>query len=182
LDFDPGRLAAFLLRSARQQASQHLLIRGFPLGYPRGAPQFAHFTSSLGSWPAVLRSKGFFWLATRHERAGAWSQAGAACRTDAAGFWWTVTPRDQWPEDDEQRVEIERLRDEPWGDRRQEMVVIGQALDQDALTSRLNGSLLTDEELKLGPERWAAELPDPFLPWGVGEETSTENTPTQLHV
>ena len=37
-------------------------------------------------WPGVLRSKGFFWLATRMEWAGNYSQAGAACRTEAAGF------------------------------------------------------------------------------------------------
>lgn len=60
--------------------------------------------------------------------------------------------------------------------------MIGQDLDQHALVSRLDGCLLTDEEKKLGPERWAAELPDAFLPWGVGEETLTDNTPTKLHV
>ncbi|MBX3747156.1 MAG: zinc metallochaperone GTPase ZigA [Verrucomicrobiae bacterium] len=126
-------------------------------------------------WPGVLRSKGYFWLATRMDWAGHLSQAGAACRTEAAGFWWAAVERDQWPEDEDQRRGIEALWVEPWGDRRQEIVIIGQDMDQEALTARLNACLLTREEMGLGPEAWAATFPDPFLEWRrVIEEESTE--------
>ncbi len=37
-------------------------------------------------WTGVLRSKGFFWLATRLEKIGVWSQAGCTARLDFGGF------------------------------------------------------------------------------------------------
>ena len=62
-----------------------------------------------GDWPGVLRSKGFFWLATRMDLAGNYSQAGAACRTEAAGFWWAATDQTEWYDDEEQRQEVRKL-------------------------------------------------------------------------
>ena len=41
-------------------------------------------------WPGVLRSKGFFWLATRHDIIGLLSQAGGVCRHGPAGIWWAA--------------------------------------------------------------------------------------------
>lgn len=112
----------------------------------------------------MLRSKGFFWLATRMEWAGSLSIAGAACRTEAAGFWWAAVEKDQWPDDDAQCREIAQLWEEPWGDRRQELVVIGIALEEEALRARLDACLLTPEEMAVGPDHWST-LEDPFLPW-----------------
>ena len=129
-------------------------------------------------WPGVLRSKGFFWLATRMEWAGNFSQAGAACRTEAAGFWWAAVDKSTWPDDDEQVREILKLWKKPYGDRRQEIVIIGQSLDQAALTARLDACLLTDTEMELGPERWR-RLPDPFLKWEL-TPTAPEATPTEV--
>lgn len=124
------------------------------------------FMSALQSgWPGVLRSKGFFWLATRMEWAGNYSQAGAACRTEAAGFWWAAVDKREWPDDQEQCEEIAKLWQKPWGDRRQEIVIIGQDMDQEALTAKLNACLLTDEEMKLGPEAWLEQFEDPFYEW-----------------
>ncbi len=128
-------------------------------------------------WPGVLRSKGFLWLATRMEWGGSLSQAGAACRTEAAGLWWAAVEKNQWPDDDDECREIAKLWKKPWGDRRQELVIIGQDLDQAALTARLDGCLLTDAEMALGPEGWLAAFPDPFLEWGVAEAASTPAEP-----
>lgn len=50
-------------------------------------------------WHGVLRSKGFFWLATRMAEVGTWSQAGPACRVSRAGFWWAAVPKSSWPSD-----------------------------------------------------------------------------------
>lgn len=119
-------------------------------------------------WTGVLRSKGFFWLATRMEQVGGWSQAGSAGRTSCAGFWWAAVPVDQWPDDGEARVRIERQHDGPFGDRRQELVLIGIDMDEQALTAAFDACLLDDAELAAGPMRWR-ELPDPFPAWGADD-------------
>jgi len=122
-------------------------------------------------WPGVLRSKGFFWLASRMDWAGHFSQAGSVCRTEAAGFWWAAVDKSRWPDDDGQVKEILKLWKKPYGDRRQEIVIIGQNMDQEQLTARLNACLLTDDEMKLGPEQWRY-FPDPFSMWELASAVS----------
>ena len=78
------------------------------------------------------------------------------------------------------RARFAKLWKKPWGDRRQELVIIGQDLDQAALTAKLDACRLTDAEMKLGPECWK-DLPDPFLPWSVREQAAPEEQPTHLH-
>jgi G3E family GTPase len=117
-------------------------------------------------WPGVLRSKGLFWLATRMEVNGVWSQAGGACRVEPGGYWAAALPEDEWPE--EERELIAALWEEPYGDRRQELVLIGQDMDEAALRAALDACLLTDAELALGPAVWAA-FADPFADWIGGE-------------
>lgn len=136
-----------------------------------------------GEWPGVVRSKGFFWLATRMDWLGSWSQAGAACRTEAGGFWWAAVPKNQWPDDDDTWREIAKQWRKPWGDRRQEIVIIGIAMDERALTAMLDACLLTDEEMALGPEGWLARFADPFMPWiqapGPDSEAAESETSIQ---
>jgi G3E family GTPase len=117
-------------------------------------------------WPGVLRSKGFFWLATRMNDVGSWSQAGAACRTGRAGFWWAAVPRRVWPTDAETKRHIDERWREPWGDRRQELVLIGMHMDEVALRAALEACLLTPSEVKQGPQAWG-RLRDPFGDWGA---------------
>lgn len=123
-------------------------------------------------WEDVIRSKGFFWLATRMDIIGSWSQAGGACRHGPAGFWWAAVDRRGWPADEEVQSQIVDSWAEPFGDRRQELVFIGQALDTARVTARLDACLLTDEEMNDGPSRWHG-FADPFPDWEVSE-TSTE--------
>lgn len=115
-------------------------------------------------WPGVVRSKGFFWLASRPDQAGNWSQAGGACRHGPAGYWWAATPREQWPDDEASLIAVLDKFDEPYGDRRQELVLIGMDMDQAALSAMLDACLLTDAELAAGPREWR-RLPDPFPAW-----------------
>lgn len=117
----------------------------------------------------LLRSKGYFWLASRYDLAGAWSQAGGIMHHEFAGYFWAAVPKNQWPEDPEYRRSIEEKCSGPHGDRRQELVFIGQALDEDAARAALDGCLLSDEELQFGPAAWAT-YPDPFPRWGVPAE------------
>jgi len=123
-----------------------------------------------GPWPGVLRSKGFFWIASRPSIVVEWSQAGGACQYDPAGLWWADIPRDEWPTDDPEAIaEIHKDWIEGTGDRRQELVVIGQDLDESWFRAQLDGCLMTDDELAQGPAAW--EDADPFPAWTVlGQE------------
>ncbi|WP_313103338.1 zinc metallochaperone GTPase ZigA [Stutzerimonas nitrititolerans] len=112
----------------------------------------------------LLRSKGFFWLASRPEEAGSWSQAGGLMRYDYAGRWWHFTPESHRPEEAESRAAILGKCHGEFGDCRQELVFIGQNIDFERLRSELDGCLLSDEEWALGVESWL-RLPDPFGPW-----------------
>lgn len=112
-------------------------------------------------WPGVLRSKGFFWLATRMAWIGEWHQAGGACRYGHAGTWWCTAPKQYWPDDPEARLRIHRNMQEPYGDRRQEVVLIGIGMDKTALSQMFDQALLTDEEFAGGPEAWKS-FADPF--------------------
>lgn len=112
----------------------------------------------------LLRSKGFFWLASKHQDAGSWSQAGGLMRHGFAGRWWRFVPRAHWPQDEENITAIMDNWTSQTGDCRQELVFIGQNIDFAQLTAELDKCLLTDEEMALGTDGWVA-LPDPFGPW-----------------
>ena len=118
-----------------------------------------------GRWDGVIRSKGFFWLASRMGIAGSVSQAGGMLRHEAAGAWWAAVDRREWPQDATWRASIRNSFKSPYGDRRQEIVFIGsKGMDRKTLTERLDACLLTDAELALGPAIWA-RFPDPFPVW-----------------
>ena len=117
---------------------------------------------------SVLRSKGLFWLATRHNTIGFWSQAGEVVTLEAAGMWWTAVPKREWPEDPAFLQEIESVSEGEYGDRRQEIVIIGADMDHAAVRAALDNCLLTDDEMALGWKGWR-KLPDPFGSWDQPE-------------
>jgi len=119
-----------------------------------------------GSWEngKLLRSKGFFWLASKHMDAGSWSQAGGLMRYGYAGRWWRFVPKNQWPQDAETTADIMKNWTAATGDCRQELVFIGQNIDFTELNAQLDQCLLTEDEMKLGDEGWRL-LTDPFGPW-----------------
>ena len=121
-------------------------------------------------WSGVLRSKGFFWLATRLDWAGNFSQAGSVCRTEAAGLWWAAAEQSSWPQDPEMLDDLQSIWDPQWGDRRQEIVIIGQDMDQQSITEMLDRCLLSDEEMQMGSEAWL-NFPDPFMEWRMHDSS-----------
>ena len=129
--------------------------------HPDKFHEFLHNTKQYGK---LIRSKGFFWLATRPEYAGQWSQAGGIARYGFAGLFWKAVPKKDWPEDEEYLASIKNQWVEPFGDMRQELVFIGQGLDQEKMTQKLDDCLLTEEEVLKGREYWAT-LEDPFPAW-----------------
>lgn len=114
----------------------------------------------------LLRSKGWFWLASRIEDAGSWSQAGGLMRYGYAGNWWRFVPQEHWPQDEESRRAIRCHWSGEYGDCRQELVFIGQNIDFARLPVELDACLLTDAEMALGEEGWRT-LADPFDAWGA---------------
>ena len=130
--------------------------------HPEKFYRFLHSDEIAGR---LIRSKGFFWLATRPQVAGSWSQAGGMARYGAAGLFWKAVPKDQWPEDPDYLKAIEEQWVEPFGDMRQELVFIGQGLDKDEIRQQLDDCLLSEDELLAGHQEWAT-LPDPFPSWG----------------
>ena len=112
----------------------------------------------------LLRSKGFFWLASKFQEAGSWSQAGGLMRYGFAGRWWRFVPRDQWPQEPQAKAEILQKWLPDTGDCRQELVFIGQHIDFARLTAELDACLLNDAEMALGEASWKL-LSDPFGDW-----------------
>lgn len=115
------------------------------------------------SWAGLIRSKGFFWLATRPRYVGELSQAGALLRTGKRGLWWVSIPKQYWPEDEGWRQSMQPYLDPFWGDRRQELVFIGTAaLDEGAICAALDDCLVEADNFV--PDEWAS-LYDPFESW-----------------
>ncbi|MBV8660506.1 MAG: zinc metallochaperone GTPase ZigA [Burkholderiales bacterium] len=113
-------------------------------------------------WPGVVRSKGYFWLASRPDFVGSWSQAGPVSRHGAAGLWWASVSTAQWPDDPTIRQAIHEHWDSQYGDRHQEIVLIGMGMDHDGLTAAFDHCLCTDAECAA-----VETLNDPFPHWSA---------------
>ena len=100
---------------------------------------------------SIIRSKGLFWLSSRPEQAVSWSQAGGSLKADSAGVWWCSMPfekRIQHPSFIENQELIETGWDTQFGDRKNELVFIGQDIDEELITEQLNSCLATDQEIE----------------------------------
>lgn len=129
--------------------------------HPQMFHDFLHNTQAYGK---LLRSKGYFWLASRPAFVGEWSLAGGIARYGFAGMFWKAIPKDQWPTDPESLKYIMEKWEEPFGDMRQELVFIGQGLDKAAMTSALDKCLLSETEVLQGRDYWET-FSDPFPAW-----------------
>ena len=103
----------------------------------------------------IIRSKGMFWLASRPKQALVWGQAGGSLKADSAGVWWSSMPfgeRMQFAAFVENQEHIESGWDKIFGDRKNEIVFIGQDMDEEQIISDLDDCLLSNEELET--EKW----------------------------
>lgn len=126
--------------------------------------KFFDFLHSKDISGKLIRSKGYFWIATRPQLAGHWNQAGGIAHYNFAGLFWKAVPKEHWPEDQEYIDSIMKSWVEPFGDMRQELVFIGQNLDSKLIIKLLDDCLLSDEDLLKGKEFWST-LADPFPEW-----------------
>ena len=98
----------------------------------------------------VIRSKGLFWIASRNDQALNFSSAGGSIKADAAGVWWASMPfseRIKYASFIDNQEEIESGWEKDFGDRKIELVFIGQNLNVDAITHELDLCLLNENEL-----------------------------------
>ncbi len=126
--------------------------------------KFYNFLHSTEKYGKLIRSKGFFWLGSRPEYAGQWSQAGGIARYGFAGMFWRSVPKQDWPSDEQTLASIKANWVEPFGDMRQELVFIGQGLDELAIKKALDECLVSEDDMLKGEEFWT-NLNDPFPPW-----------------
>ncbi|MDI1310195.1 MAG: zinc metallochaperone GTPase ZigA [Methylotenera sp.] len=130
-------------------------------------------------WSGVLRSKGNYWIATRPEFCATWSQAGSIKRTELAGLWWVASSSEHWPEDEESFNSIKSRWEEPYGDRQQEIVIIGMQMDKAMIEAGFDACLLTADEIAIGIEGWS-QFPDPFPKLDFPDNESIESAALQV--
>ncbi|WWC72089.1 uncharacterized protein I206_106049 [Kwoniella pini CBS 10737] len=150
-------------------------------------PSKLKFKKASPVWKGVLRSKGWIWMATRPNLHGEWSQAGVMCTIEGGGPWMCEVPEEQWPGGGDQET-IDAIKLDfmgEWGDRRQELVFIGQELDRNLIQKTMDETLLTDDEWaqwqkimkskRLGAEKKAEKLFNTFDDgWEAWSETLGE--------
>ncbi|AUH64086.1 GTP-binding protein [Paracoccus zhejiangensis] len=120
-----------------------------------------------GPLPGVLRAKGHFWIATQPDWVAEFSLVGSLSSIRPLGQWWAAIPEARWPSRGEDRAIIRQNWAEPWGDRRQEIVFIGNNMDEDGLRHRLDACLI-GEEAGEDPKAWSG-MTDPFPRWRRAE-------------
>jgi len=122
---------------------------------------FLHNTEQFGK---LIRSKGYFWLATRPLFCAQWSQAGGIAHYGFAGMFYKAIPKKDWPTEPELLADINSKWVEPFGDMRQELVFIGQSLDKKAMIKALDDCLLPEDAVLKGKDFWKT-FNDPFPIW-----------------
>jgi len=87
---------------------------------------------------------------------------------------WTAPPPTADEVADPRELEaMRKLWDPIWGDRRQELAIIGIDLDRARVEALLDAALLTESEMREGPGAWR-RFADPFPRWRLGSLESGE--------
>lgn len=135
---------------------------------PFDAPKIWDLLNDESLWSTVLRSKGFFWVAAADHLCYELAQAGGVISAVPAGTWWAAVPREDWGHPEGERPDDRPDWDERFGDRCQQLVFIGQNMDEAMMRAQLDACLL-DEHTLAHPEEWA-NLPNPFPAPAMVEE------------
>lgn len=172
-DFDrasaaPGWLA--VLRGEEQPETAEYGITSFiyRARRPFRPDRLYRFMTNKTLLDGLLRSKGFCWIVTRPKWTALWSQAGRVMELSPQAVWWADVPADEWPADADERAGILADFDGEFGDRRQELVFIGQKLNEAAIRAALDACLLTPAEMAGGPDVWS-RIHDPLPEWPTPE-------------
>jgi len=118
------------------------------------------------NWPAsILRSKGLFYIGSRMNEAISWSQAGGSLKAEPAGVWWasmSFQERIRYASYLDNQKWIESRWDKRYGDRLNELVLIGQYPQKEKIMFELKECLMTDKELELVNKGTKIKDPWPF--------------------
>lgn len=128
---------------------------------PFDAEKLWAFLHDDENWKGILRSKGFFWIAADHAVAFSWAQAGGVSSIEPMGMWWAAVPRERWQQPEEELPDRQPNWHPRFGDRAQQLVFIGQAMDEATIRARLDACLLEEGLTSADSQTWAA-LPNPF--------------------
>jgi G3E family GTPase len=120
-----------------------------------------------GDLPGVIRAKGHFWIATRPNWVAEFSLAGSLSSVAPLGTWWATIPKERWPEHDSAQAYLKEHWQEPWGDRRQELVFIGAGIDWAAMKAKLDACLVP-VLVATSPDA-LPDYVDPFPVWRQAE-------------
>ena len=131
---------------------------------PFNPEKFYHFLHNTEQFGKLIRSKGYFWLATRPLFCAQWSQAGGIAHYGFAGMFYKAIPKKDWPTEPELLADINSKWVEPFGDMRQELVFIGQSLNKHAMIKALDDCLLPEDAVLKGKDFWKT-FNDPFPIW-----------------
>ena len=124
-----------------------------------------------GDLPGVIRAKGHFWISTRPDWVAEFSLAGALSSVKPMGTWWASVARENWPDHNGVDAYVQAHWQEPWGDRRQELVFIGSGIDWNALKAKLDACLVPIS-MASSQSALPLEMPDPFPIWRRSEEAA----------
>ena len=164
--FHPIRFAAFL------QSIGSLSINGVSsINTPKISNEGDEDNIQLNeARKALLRSKGFVWFATSKSAAYFVSHAGQYLEISVMGRWWADINKEDWPADMEADIITDFAGE--YGDRRQEIVFIGQfdrtgGKSREALEEALDACLLTEDEMiqyNLNEKKGDDALQECFVP------------------
>lgn len=101
---------------------------------------------------SIIRSKGLFWIASRPAQAINWSQAGGSMKAEGAGVWWASMPfgeRIKFQNFADNQEIIEERWTAEFGDRLNELVIIGINLNEKEVRNQMERCICTDEEIML---------------------------------
>lgn len=110
----------------------------------------------------VVRAKGIVWCATRNDLALLFSQAGPSVQLEPVSYWIAALPEAQQAQYLDEEPALKEDWNETFGDRKNEIVLIGISMDKELVKSSLDRCLLTEEEMM---QNWE-DMSDPFI-WNI---------------
>lgn len=141
-------------------------------------------TRAASNWRGLMRSKGYFWLATRPEQLGSWAQAGTILTINYAGMIGD-DDEDEDGGDTEEKQEEQSEEEEEEGEEEEESTPIQQQLvfigsfigeEKKLLEKELDSCLLSDAEMGLFEKGELGEFEDPWETWPPVDDSDGDET------